>query len=68
MGFAPGNITFYEPDTGNESIDIEMSITPITVGAILAGIGAIFSGIGGGLNVKAYWDKQEKEKPPSKRF
>jgi len=68
LGFAPGNITIYEPDMRNDTVDVEMSITPITVGAILAGIGAIFSGVGGGLNVKAYWDKQEQEKPPSRRF
>ncbi len=74
IGFAPGNISIHEPEFGDDTVDVEMTITPVTVGAILAGIGAIFSGVGGGLNVKAYWDKQAKDseqdqgRPPSRGF
>lgn len=55
LGMSPKDITFFEPTGTDNEVDIELRITPITIGCILAGMGTMFEGMGAALNIKAYF-------------
>jgi len=60
LGVIPGDIYIKAGGYSGNEYHPDIKITSLTVGCILAGIGTMINGLGAALNIKAYFEQQER--------